>query len=89
MIGTRIVVSLDFARWDQNVKFCDLRDKLLLLSGGFKERLVIVVLVISLTIVVIFCTLGEQKYECRVKIYKIIANIHSLSGPKHTTSMTI
>ena len=61
MIGTRIVVSLDFAGWDQrNVEFCDLRDKLLLLSGGFKERLVIVVLVISLTIVVIFCTLWEQ-----------------------------
>ena len=56
VIGTIIVVSLDFAGWDQrNVEFCDLRDKLLLLSGGFKERVVIVVLVISLTATVIFC----------------------------------
>ncbi len=61
VIGTMIIVSLDFAGWDQrNTEFCDLKDKLLLPSGGFKEWVVIVVLVIgrfSLTTAVIVCTL--------------------------------
>ena len=56
---TMIINSLDFAGWDQrNVEFCDLRDKLILLSGGFKERVVVFVLVIgrfSLTTAVLVC----------------------------------